>query len=164
MEEIKDTESQKPSEPHISVFGEEVGSKKSRFEEGQKRWEARKECWDNKRQEREYYRRRDSGSGIGGLMFLLAGIILLLNSLGVVPWHFWDFVWRFWPALLVLVGIHVILGHSWFSRFITFLLALGVFAFVILYGLIHVSSPLVKDLPQNIQNFVNNFNQGNIWH
>ncbi len=46
--------------------------------------------------------------------FLLVGlgVIFLLNNFGILPWSIWMNLWKFWPLLLVLIGIEVFWGKS----------------------------------------------------
>ena len=46
--------------------------------------------------------RHSSGAMIAGLVIIAVGTILLLNQLGVFPYHF---VAHFWPVLLIVVGL-----------------------------------------------------------
>jgi hypothetical protein len=47
---------------------------------------------------------------VGPLILLLAGVLLLLNNLNVVPWAIWREIWPFWPLLLVLLGIEAFIS------------------------------------------------------
>jgi predicted neutral ceramidase superfamily lipid hydrolase len=92
-----------------------------------------------------------------GIFVFLAGILLLLNSLGIIPWKFWSQVWVFWPALVLLFGVRMIFGRNRTADFLIFLTGLIFFAIMVAYGLIRVNSPLVNDLPVNLTNFVRGF-------
>ncbi|MFA6393700.1 MAG: DUF5668 domain-containing protein [Patescibacteria group bacterium] len=136
----------KKSEPNVHVFGEEVYSGKNR-----------KGCCGS-HQNHDYNgccRRGDPGVGVA---ILFAGIILLLNTLGVIPWEIWNYIWVFWPALLILAGIKILLGHAPGAGALLFLASLAVYGFIIIYGLIHVQSSLLGGLPAGLINFVQNFN------
>ena len=117
--------------PRVHVFGDEYGPRKRHFHSGNITW---------------------------GVLILFAGIVLLLNSLNIVPWQFWNYVWMFWPALFVLIGIHVILGNNIVSRFVTLVIAVIIFIFIILYGLLQVHSPLIQFIPKDLLNSVLFFN------
>lgn len=75
-----------------------------------------------------------------GLLAIFAGIILVANNLGIIPWEFWDVVVRFWPVLLILWGIRMIIGHSLISRIFLFIITLFALLCVTAYGIID-SSP-----------------------
>ena len=45
------------------------------------------------------------------LLLVAAGVVLLLQNLDVIGWGFWLEIWRFWPVLLVAVGVNLILGR-----------------------------------------------------
>lgn len=47
----------------------------------------------------------------GGIFLLFIGVVLLLQSLDVLPWALWDTLWRFWPAILIVTGLSVLLRH-----------------------------------------------------
>jgi hypothetical protein len=44
-------------------------------------------------------------------MLIIAGVALLLDQLGLLQVS-WSSVWRFWPLLLVLIGLDVLLGRT----------------------------------------------------
>lgn len=136
-------------QPHITVFGEEVG-KNPEVEPQGKRCERRCPCG-------RYGRCRCCGGGFGGLIVILVGILLLLNNYGVVSWGIWNAMAMFWPALLVVIGLKIILGRNIVSRIITSLIALVLVLFILLVGLVRVGSPLVGQmhLPAEIMNVIN---------
>jgi hypothetical protein len=45
------------------------------------------------------------------LLFIGAGVILLLADLGYLPWQSWNMLWRLWPLLLVALGIDLLIGR-----------------------------------------------------
>ena len=40
-----------------------------------------------------------------GFVLILAGVLLLLNHLGIVPGEFWDYIWS---ILLVALGLSMV--------------------------------------------------------
>lgn len=38
----------------------------------------------------------------GGIVLIIIGVVLLLNNLGVLDW---DFLWKFWPVILIAAGV-----------------------------------------------------------
>jgi hypothetical protein len=94
------------------------------------------------------------GAIFWGIFILLIGFVLLLNSLGVIPWKFWGAVWVFWPAVLLLIGARTIFGRNPVSDFIVFIFGLVIFTIIVVYGLEKIHSPLIYRLPLNIVNFV----------
>jgi Na+-translocating ferredoxin:NAD+ oxidoreductase RnfD subunit len=52
---------------------------------------------------------RENDIPTGGIFLLFAGIVLLLQSLDVLPWSLWDTLWRFWPVLLIISGLSLLL-------------------------------------------------------
>lgn len=57
------------------------------------------------------WQRRHGGSLIFPIVLIVAGLILLLNNLGIVPWSVWLSLAQLWPALLILLGIDLLLGR-----------------------------------------------------
>jgi hypothetical protein len=65
-------------------------------------------------------------SFVGPLLLLSAGVLLLLNNLGLLPWSIWRELWTFWPLLLVLLGLEAfVTGRvAWGGLVLTILLVL----------------------------------------
>ena len=55
--------------------------------------------------------RRVYGVPIWGILLLFLGIIFLLQTLNVLPWGLWGTLWRFWPVLIIIIGINILLGR-----------------------------------------------------
>ncbi|GEM_PF-4877219 len=53
--------------------------------------------------------RRRNDVPVGGIFLLFIGTVLLLQTLDVLPWALWDTLWRFWPALLIITGLRILL-------------------------------------------------------
>lgn len=100
---------------------------------------------------------KHTSGGIFGLIVVFAGILLLLNNLGMVPVQAWNYVWPFWPVFLILVGIRLISGFSKVVSFIIFFLAFVLFAGIFFYALARSGSPLISglNLSQGFFDFIN---------
>lgn len=127
-------EQKRTDQPKVVLFGEELNAK----------------------EKKDKIICRKHESEVWGLMVLLAGIILILNNIGVIPWQFWDYALPFWPSILVIIGARIILGKNTFSRMLVFMIAMALFAFVIIYSLIRLNSPIVNELPEEFRNSVGN--------
>jgi hypothetical protein len=163
MEENK----QNSSEPHVQIFGQTLSGsgKKENKDSGQKsreEFEDEREWrrWrrDSRRQYRDYYHyHHHHGNGVFGAAVLLAGVLLLLNTIGAVSWEVWNYIWPFWPVIIVLIGLRIVLGHNWAADGLIFLIGFALFIFIILYGLVHANSSVAGYLPEQLVNFINNF-------
>ena len=92
--------------------------------------------------------RRYHGGGGWGVFLIFSGSLLLLNSFGTLPWEIWNRLIDFWPVLLILVGIRIMLGKSLLSRLLMTLISLFVFGSIFLYVLGKEAPLLVESLPR----------------
>ena len=72
-----------------------------------------------------------------GILLVLLGALLLLQTTGVVSWTLWFELWRFWPVFLIAGGVSIILGRRFpvlTSLVVVFLLvgAVGAAAFFVI--------------------------------
>ncbi|HEX7587428.1 MAG TPA: DUF5668 domain-containing protein [Anaerolineae bacterium] len=56
----------------------------------------------------EYHRRP---SLIGPLILITLGVLFLLANFGMLPLSFWEIAARFWPLVLILVGLELVFGR-----------------------------------------------------
>jgi len=49
------------------------------------------------------------GVPIWGILLLFLGVVFLLQTLNVLPWGLWETLWRFWPALIIIIGLGILL-------------------------------------------------------
>ncbi|MCR4426690.1 MAG: cell wall-active antibiotics response protein [Firmicutes bacterium] len=74
--------------------------------------------------------RRGVGDLAGPLILIAIGVLLLLNTTGILRWDVWGSLWRYWPVLLIIWGVSIFFGRG--SRvvgflFVVFLVILGLF-------------------------------------
>jgi hypothetical protein len=80
------------------------------------------------------FHHRKHGNGIfGGLFLVFLGTVFLLTNLGLVPSSVWNELWKFWPVLIILLGLRLLGGRNIISRIIIALVTLFVFAGVLAY-------------------------------
>ncbi len=73
---------------------------------------------------------------VWGTLFLFAGFVILLQALNILPWALWGMLWKFWPAIIIIGGIVLLLGRRvWLVGLLTLAL-LGVCLWIAagLYG------------------------------
>jgi hypothetical protein len=68
-------------------------------------------------------RRRKSSIVLPSVLILL-GILLLLYNLGLVDWNVWVAIARFWPIILIALGLELILGRGSISRSVLIIIIL----------------------------------------
>ncbi len=52
---------------------------------------------------------RVTGVPIWGIFLLFLGVVFLLQTLDVLPWGLWGSLWRFWPVLIIIIGLGILL-------------------------------------------------------
>ena len=126
-------------DPKVEIFGRPVsGDEKCCEEDGGRHFH-----WHN-------HHHHHGGGVLWGILFVWAGIVLLCNSLGVIPWTFWTYTRMFWPLILVLIGIRMVLGRNIISRLVVFALSLIILGYVMIYVLDRMNSPLINSVPPNV--------------
>ncbi len=48
---------------------------------------------------------------IWGIFLVFLGIVFLLQSFNFLPWGLWETLWRFWPVLIIIIGLGILLRH-----------------------------------------------------
>lgn len=84
----------------------------------------------------------DTGAIVWAFILIFVGVVLLLNTLGVVSWSIWNYLWRFWPIFLVMAGVGIILGKSRIAGVAIAIVTLVVFVGVFIFSISAVSSNL----------------------
>jgi hypothetical protein len=76
--------------------------------------------------------------GLFGPVFLVSlGTIILMINIGYLSWDIWGLAFRFWPALIILAGVSIILHRylvTWWGALITLLIVLAVVAGIFWYA------------------------------
>ncbi|MBA7694777.1 hypothetical protein ES703_103390 [subsurface metagenome] len=49
------------------------------------------------------------GAPIWGIILVFLGVVFLLQTLNVLPWGLWGSLWRFWPVLIIITGLAILL-------------------------------------------------------
>ena len=57
-------------------------------------------------------RSRHRGQTVFPVFLIAVGTVLLLQALGVLSWGLWVTLWRFWPVLLILLGLSIVLRRA----------------------------------------------------
>jgi hypothetical protein len=115
----------KKEEPTVTVFGKEYG-------------------------ERQFKKYERAGNVVWGTFLLFVGSILILNTFGYLPWEVWDKIFAFWPTMLILVGVHIILGNNFLSRLLMSLLSVSVFGLIFLYVIQDPFPDLLSIFPKEV--------------
>ena len=68
---------------------------------------------------------RVRGIPVGGVFLVFLGVVFLLQTLDILPWALWGTLWRFWPALIIITGIGILLRR--YNVWLVSLLALAIF-------------------------------------
>jgi hypothetical protein len=62
------------------------------------------------------------------LLFVIVGVVLLLNNFGYLPWSIWTALGQLWPVLLILFGLDLLIGrrNAWLGAAVTLIAFLAV--------------------------------------
>ncbi len=74
-------------------------------------------------------RRSSSGHDIPlwGIFLFFFGVVFLLQTLHIIPWGLWVSLFHFWPVLIIIAGLYILLRHShgWFATILILALLFG---------------------------------------
>ncbi len=79
---------------------------------------------------------------VWAIFMISIGVIFLMNSFGVLSWGIWSVLWRFWPVLLILGGIQLLLGKSVISKIVTAITAVVVINLVIFASILSMGGEM----------------------
>lgn len=66
---------------------------------------------------------------LGPVLLIGIGVVLLMNTMGILDWSVWLSIVRLWPVLLIAVGLDLLLGrHSVWGSLLAAVLVLGLLA------------------------------------
>lgn len=100
--------------------------------------------------ERQFKKYERAGNVVWGTLLLFLGSILILITFGYLPWEVWYEIAIFWPIMLILMGVHIMLGSSFLSRFLMSILSVSVFGLIFLYVLKDPFPDFVSKFPKEI--------------
>src|SRR5512143_2094707 len=86
------------------------------------------------RWDRRDMQRPDSGRVVWGTLLLFSGIMLFFNTMNAVPWSVWEYIFQFWPVLLIFIGVQIILGDTVLSSLVMLVLS------VVIFGAIYIAA------------------------
>ena len=84
---------------------------------------------------------------VWGSVFIFSGIIFLMNTLDILPWAVWAEIGRFWPLLLILTGLYIVLGVGAAARWIMAVVTLSLLGLLLLSLLDGPYPELLADMP-----------------
>jgi len=89
------------------------------------------------------------GSVTGGLILIVLGFLWILNNLGYLPGSIWYNLWRFWPVVLILVGVDIGLRGfpTWFALPVLLLVVVVVIGAVLLVAPTLPEEEIVTESP-----------------
>ena len=110
----------------------------------------------------EEYKSKDV---VGAIFLIFIGIIFLLNTTGFVNWSIWIYILKFWPAVLILIGLKLVFGRSIVADILISIIASIIFVII---GFISYIAAVQRDIPflpnrvnEYIQKTYDSFNSDN---
>jgi hypothetical protein len=80
------------------------------------------------------------GSFVLPVILIVAGIVFLLNNLGMLGWDVWPFLWRLWPVVLIAWGVDLMLGRRWWWGS----MAVGLLLLAVLSGSVWIAATRIS--------------------
>lgn len=94
---------------------------------------------------------------ITGAIFLVSiGILFLLNTTNIVPWGIWLQIFRFWPILLILAGLKIILPENKVGQIVYPIVYTIFIIFIGATSYFFTKTQRVPFLPENVSNCIFN--------
>lgn len=90
----------------------------------------------------------------GAIFLVLLGTLFLLNTTGVVSWSIWLYLLRFWPIIIILIGLRMVLPKNMVGNIVMaalytiILLMAGVLAYF------YTENKKVPLLPERVSNYI----------
>ncbi|HEX7456522.1 MAG TPA: DUF5668 domain-containing protein [Candidatus Nanoarchaeia archaeon] len=70
---------------------------------------------------------------VAPIILIILGGIFLLNNFGILPWSIWTNLWKFWPVILILIGVEYLIGQP-ISLKTTLILLLLIFLIPVIFA------------------------------
>lgn len=83
------------------------------------------------------------------LNLITLGLVLLLNTTGVLSWSVWWELIKFWPAFIICAGIGLIMSFSRVTRFIADIVCYFIFLTILLFAAVNTGSSTFSGLGIN---------------
>jgi len=94
---------------------------------------------------------------ITGAIFLVSiGLLFLLNTTNIVPWGIWLQIFRFWPIILILAGIKIILPENKVGQVVYPILYTLFIIFIGVTSYFFTKTQRVPFLPESVSNCIFN--------
>lgn len=84
------------------------------------------------------------------LTLITIGIVLLLNTSGVLSWSvWWEFI-KFWPVFIISAGISLILSFNTFAKFIANIIGYLLFVTIMFFAAVNTGSPAFEGFASSV--------------
>jgi hypothetical protein len=83
------------------------------------------------------------GAPVAGIILVFLGVVLLLMTTGYLPWELWRTLWRFWPVLIIIAGLNILLRNL--SPWLLSLLILLILTGCVVVAVYQSGYPLVRE-------------------
>jgi len=94
---------------------------------------------------------------ITGAIFLVSiGFLFLLNTTNIVPWGIWLQIFRFWPILLILAGLKIILPENKVGQIVYPIVYTLFILFIGITSYFFTKTQKVPFLPESVSNCIFN--------
>lgn len=64
------------------------------------------------------HKKYEGSDYIGASIFLALGVTFLFNNFNLIPWTVWPIIFKFWPVLIILLGLKLLFGRNIIGNFL----------------------------------------------
>jgi hypothetical protein len=83
---------------------------------------------------------------LGPVILIGIGVLALLQNFDMLPGNFWQTIWRFWPVILILIGVEIVIGRiamPWVASFLLSLVIIG----ATIGGVVYLAAQTPQETP-----------------
>ncbi len=84
----------------------------------------------NEKEVFSHNRKKDDDYSWGSFL-MFVGVVLLFNSLNILPWNVWEYIFRFWPVFIIIGGLSIIFEASKYFKWVLGILSLAIYALIL---------------------------------
>lgn len=90
----------------------------------------------------------------GAIFLVLLGTLFLLNTTGVVSWGIWLYLLKFWPIIIILIGLRMVLPKNTAGNIIMAVLYTAILLMAGIFAYFYTENKKVPLLSERVSNYI----------